>query len=106
MSSLARRVTPAMLSRSNSACPEGADHLACSKARRTGTCEHRRSIRRGVFEDLIWGALKDRLMAPEQVRTFIEEFHREVNLRHHDEEIARSTLEVELTGINRYQKKA
>jgi site-specific DNA recombinase len=77
----------------------GADHLACSKARRTGTCENRRSIRRGVFEDLILGALKDRLMAPEQVRAFIEEFHREVNLRRRDEEIARSTLEAELTSV-------
>jgi len=28
----------------------GADHLACGKARRTGTCDNRRSVRRGVFE--------------------------------------------------------
>jgi site-specific DNA recombinase len=31
----------------------GADHLACGKARRMGTCKNRRGVRRGVFEGLI-----------------------------------------------------
>jgi site-specific DNA recombinase len=79
----------------------GADHLACSKARRMGTCENRRSVRRGVFEDLILAALKDQLMAPELVGAFIEEFHREVNRRRRDEELARSNLEAELAAVTK-----
>jgi site-specific DNA recombinase len=77
----------------------GADHLACSKARRTGTCENRRSVRRGVFEDLILGGLKHQLMAPELVGAFIEEFDREVNRHRRDEELARSGLEAEFGAV-------
>jgi site-specific DNA recombinase len=64
-----------------------------------GTCENRRSVRRGVFEDLILAALKDQLMAPELVGAFIDEFHREVNRRRRDEELARSNLEAELAAV-------
>jgi site-specific DNA recombinase len=77
----------------------GADHLACSKARRTGTCANRRSVRRGVFEDLILGALKSQLLTPDLVATFISEFHQEINRRRREEELAKSTIEAELTVV-------
>jgi site-specific DNA recombinase len=67
----------------------GADHLACGKSRRMGTCDNRRSVRRGVFEDLILNALKNQLMEPELVGEFIEEFHREVNRQRQGAEIER-----------------
>lgn len=50
----------------------GADHLAYGKARRTGTCKNRRSIRRGMFEGVILDALKNQLMAPDLVAEFID----------------------------------
>jgi hypothetical protein len=57
----------------------GADHLACGKARGTGTCDNRRSICRGGVEELILNALKDQLMEPVLVAAFIDEFLRKVN---------------------------
>jgi site-specific DNA recombinase len=57
----------------------GNDYLTCSAAHRQGTCSNKRSMRRPVLEALILDGLKDRLMAPELVKEFIAEFHREVN---------------------------
>ena len=57
----------------------GRDYLACGAARRQGTCDNRRGIPRRVLEDLILDALKRHLMAPDLVKTFIAEFHDEMN---------------------------
>jgi site-specific DNA recombinase len=79
----------------------GADHLACGKARRMGTCDNRRSVRRGVVEGLILDALKHQLMAPDLVAEFIDEFHREVNRQRQDVELERATARSELATVNR-----
>ena len=79
----------------------GADHLACGKARRTGTCENRRSIRRGMFESVILDALKNQLMAPDLVAEFIDEFHRQVNRQRHGAELQRTAAQAELTAVRR-----
>src|SRR6266567_7208968 len=79
----------------------GADHLACGKARRMGTCENRRSVRRGVFEGLILEALKNQLMAPDLIAEFIDEFHREVNRQRQGAEIERSAAQSELAAVTR-----
>ena len=79
----------------------GADHLACGKARRMGTCDNRRSIRRGVLEGLILDALKTQLMAPDLVAEFIDEFHREVNRRRHGAELQRASVQSELAAVSR-----
>jgi site-specific DNA recombinase len=52
----------------------GADYLACGKARRMGTCDNRRGVRRSTVEALIVNALKSQLMAPDLVAEFIDEF--------------------------------
>jgi len=79
----------------------GADHLACGKARRMGTCENRRSVRRGVFEGLILEALKNQLMAPDLIAEFIDEFHREVNRQRQGAELERSAAQSELAAVTR-----
>jgi DNA invertase Pin-like site-specific DNA recombinase len=79
----------------------GADHLACSKSRRTGTCTNHRSVRRGVVEGVIIEALKAQLMAPDLVAEFIDEFHREVNRQRHDAELERTTAQSELAAVSR-----
>ena len=79
----------------------GADHLACGKARRMGTCENRRSVRRGVFEGLILEALKNQLMAPDLIAEFIDEFHREVNRQRQGAELERSAAKSELAAVTR-----
>jgi hypothetical protein len=71
----------------------GADHIACGNARRMGTCDNRRSMRRGVVEGLILGALKNQLMAPDLVAEFIGEFHHEVNRQRQGAELARHTAQ-------------
>jgi site-specific DNA recombinase len=57
----------------------GRDYLACSAARRQGTCNNRHGIRRDVLEKLILDALRTRLMQPEHVATFVAEFTAEWN---------------------------
>jgi site-specific DNA recombinase len=79
----------------------GADHLACGKARRTGACDNRRSIRRRSFEGLILDALRNRLMAPDLVAEFIDEFHREVNRQRQGAELERAAAQSELAAVTR-----
>jgi hypothetical protein len=57
----------------------GKDYLTCAAARRQGARGNKRSICRPVPEALILDGLKGRLMAPELVKEFIAEFHREMN---------------------------
>jgi site-specific DNA recombinase len=73
----------------------GRDYLACSAARKLGTCEHRKAIRRPDLEHLILDALKHRLMQPEAVRTFTAELHAEINRSHRDGEVERARLQRE-----------
>jgi site-specific DNA recombinase len=47
----------------------GKDYLACSAARRKGTCSNRQSVRRLHLENVIIDALKANLMAPESSRS-------------------------------------
>jgi site-specific DNA recombinase len=79
----------------------GADYVACGKARRTGTCDNRRSVRRGVVEGLILDALKNQLMAPDLVAEFVNEFHREVNRQREGAELDRSVAQSELATVSR-----
>jgi site-specific DNA recombinase len=79
----------------------GKDYLTCAAARRQGTCNNKRSMRRPVLEALILDGLKDRLMAPELVKEFIAEFHREVNRLSRDREVDLGLQRRELDDVNR-----
>ena len=57
----------------------GRDYVACSAARKLGTCTQRKSIRRGVLEEAVLGLLRDRLMQPAAVAEFITAYTAEVN---------------------------
>ena len=56
-----------------------ATHYACSKARDQGTCSNRLTIRRTEVEDRVLNGLRSRLMQPELVKLFVQEFNAEVN---------------------------
>jgi hypothetical protein len=65
-------------------------HYGCSTARNKGTCNNLLTLRRDELEAKVLDGLKHQLMRPEMVRSFIDEFQREVNrqaseqdLRHH-----------------------
>ncbi len=53
--------------------------LGCSTARNKGTCDNRLNIRRDALEATILEGLKRRLMDPELVKVFAEEFIAETN---------------------------
>jgi hypothetical protein len=58
--------------------------IACSAARRQGTCTNRASIRRNEIEVWIVEALRRQLMAPDLVGEFIRTFNDEINRTRRD----------------------
>lgn len=62
----------------------GRDYLACSAARRQGTCNNRRGVSRDELDRLILDALRTQLMQPEQVALFVAEFTSEWNRLQHE----------------------
>jgi hypothetical protein len=78
----------------------GRHYLACSAARRQGTCESRRGIPRPALEDLVLDALKHHLLKPDHVEEFIREFHRELNQQRRAAEAAYAAKERELETLN------
>jgi site-specific DNA recombinase len=79
----------------------GKDYLGCSSARGAGTCENRQLIRRTVLDDLIFGALKERMMSPELTAEFIAAFHEEENRRRAGAGANREAEERELSDVTR-----
>ena len=57
----------------------GRNYLACSAARRQGTCGNRRGIQRDELDKMILDALQARLMEPEHAAAFVAEFNAEWN---------------------------
>ena len=79
----------------------GRDYLACSAARKLGTCGQKRSFRRGELEAFILDLLRTRLMRPEAVTTFIAAYGEEVNAGRATESAERSRLVSERAQVNR-----
>jgi site-specific DNA recombinase len=73
----------------------GRDYLACSAARKLGTCVSRKSIRRSVLEDAVLTLLKSRLMQPEAVAAFIKDYAEVSNAKGSQVDALRSRLEAE-----------
>ncbi|MEX0300792.1 MAG: recombinase family protein [Leisingera sp.] len=57
----------------------GRDYLACSAARKLGTCSHKKSVRRGVLEETVLNLLRSRLMQPDAVAEFIASVSKAAN---------------------------
>jgi site-specific DNA recombinase len=81
--------------------PAGKDYLACSAARRQGTCGNRRSLRRGTLETLVIDALRQSLMAPDLVAEFVREFRAEINRCRHEVELGVSLKRREIDEVSR-----
>ncbi|WP_253276957.1 recombinase family protein, partial [Ruegeria sp. 6PALISEP08] len=73
----------------------GRDYLACSAARKLGTCSHRQSIRRNVLEDAVMDLLRQRLMQPDAVTAFIKSFSEAAYAEAGTVEVARTRLQSE-----------
>ena len=68
----------------------GRDYLACSAARKLGTCDQRRSIKRETLEAAVLDLLRERLMQPDAVAEFITAFNAEVNAKRSSETTERA----------------
>ena len=79
----------------------GKDYLGCSRPRRQGTCTNTRGIRREPLEASILAALRNRLMQPEHVAIFIEEFTAEWNRQAADASAENSARARELEKVER-----
>jgi DNA invertase Pin-like site-specific DNA recombinase len=83
------------------AAPIGKDYMACSAARRQGTCTNRASIRRGEVEAWIIESLRHQLMAPHLVSEFVRAFNEQINQTRRDQDHRRQGLQRELTSLER-----
>ena len=83
------------------AAPIGKDYIACSTARRRGTCTNRASIRRSEIETWIIEALRHQLMAPDLVSEFVRTFNDEINRTRRDRDRRRDGLEREQKELGR-----
>ena len=79
----------------------GRDYLACTAARKQGTCTHTAGIRRERLEALVFGALRTEMMAPGHVAVFVEEFTHEWNRLHAERGAARDATTRELQTVER-----
>ncbi|ARE85368.1 resolvase [Roseovarius mucosus] len=79
----------------------GKDYLACSAARKLGTCDQKRSFKRHDLEEVVLNLLRERLMRPEAVAAFVSAVGRETNAGRADATAARARLEAERTQITR-----
>ena len=57
----------------------GRDYLACSNARKLGTCDHRQGYRRGDLDEAVLALLRDRLMQADAVAEFVSAFSKAMN---------------------------
>ena len=79
----------------------GKDRYGCASHRSKGICSNSLSVKRQSIEERILGGLKDRLMAPELVAAFVEEFTAEINHRASEAERERLGREQEQAAVNR-----
>jgi site-specific DNA recombinase len=76
-------------------------HYGCSTARNKGTCNNLLTLRRDELEAKVLDGLRHQLMHPEMVRTFVDEFHREVNRQASEQDAGRDCATRDLAKTER-----
>jgi site-specific DNA recombinase len=76
-------------------------HYGCSTARNKGTCHNLLTLRRDKLEAKVLDGLRHQLMRPEMVRTFIDEFQREVNRRASEQDLRHDRAKLDLEKTER-----
>ena len=79
----------------------GQDYLSCTAARKQGTCNNRRGLRRSELESLILDALRHQLMQPEHVAEFVAEYTAEYNRLNSERSAAVTSHKRELESVTR-----
>ena len=75
--------------------------LPCANHVERGSCDNRRTILRDRLLDRVLVGLKERLLAPELVETFVRSFVEEVNAANRERGARRKELETELGRLDR-----
>ena len=78
-----------------------ADRIGCASARYKGTCENRRTMRRDVFEAVIFEGLQNHLMDPALCDLFCQEYTRHMNRLRGEGNAQRTADLATLPKINR-----
>ena len=79
----------------------GRDHFGCASSRNKGTCENRLTIKREELESRVLTGLRDQLLHPDLIATFVAEYQKEYNDLMRDAAKGRRTKEKELAAIIR-----
>jgi hypothetical protein len=79
----------------------GKDRYGCATRRSKGTCGNGATITRQAIEERVLGGLKDRLLAPELVKEFIEEYQAEVTRAAREATHKAAALRQDLGAIDR-----
>ena len=79
----------------------GRDYLACSAARKLGTCDQRKGIRRSELEAVVLDLLKTRLMEPDAVAAFVKDVAEASNAQGAAQTQERARLEAEKKTLQR-----
>ncbi|MES0385564.1 MAG: zinc ribbon domain-containing protein, partial [Hyphomicrobium sp.] len=76
-------------------------HYGCSTARNKGMCDNLLTVRRDGLEAKVLDGLRQQLMQPELVRTFTDEFHKEVNRQRAEQDSHRNRTARDLEKTER-----
>ena len=79
----------------------GKDIYGCASRRSRGTCKNQETIRREELEHRVLTSLRTRLMAPELVSVFIEEYTQELNRQAREHAAVYATLKRDVTAVER-----
>ena len=79
----------------------GSNYYGCAAARNKGTCDNRRLIKRTDLEERVLGGLKEKLLHPDLIAAFVEEYRQEFNRSRQEELARRQTLDAELGKLTR-----
>ena len=79
----------------------GRDYLACSAARKQGTCTNSQGLRRAGLDAMILDALRTQLMQPDLVAEFVTEFTQEWNRLQAQRSAVQATHQRELETVRR-----
>ncbi len=83
----------------------GADVLGCTNARDRGTCDNRKTVKRGQVEERILAALQGQLLREDLFAEFCAEYTREFNRLNMERRTSERGLEAELVKVtNRLDK--
>ena len=77
------------------------ERYGCSNARQKGTCTNNRTMPARDIEDRVLGGLSDKLMEPELVQTFVDEYHAELQRLQKDARRRRNTHAKEKANLER-----